>query len=61
MRLRRKPWARPELESCPFYIDSPEKLRDHGGILLQTKRPSIWNLDAEREFLSLILPFVTPV
>lgn len=25
MRLRRKPWARPELESCDFYIVHPEE------------------------------------
>lgn len=23
MRMRRKPWARPELEKCPFFIDKP--------------------------------------
>ncbi len=26
MRIRRKPWARPELESCDFYIKSPDEL-----------------------------------
>ena len=25
MRIRKKKWARPELEACPFYIDEPEK------------------------------------
>lgn len=25
MRIRRKPWARPELEACPFCIDNPEE------------------------------------
>ena len=24
MRIRFKPWARPELEACKFYIDNPE-------------------------------------
>lgn len=23
MRIRRKPWARPELEACPFFVDVP--------------------------------------
>lgn len=23
MRIRRKPWARPELEACPFFVDAP--------------------------------------
>lgn len=27
MRLRRKPWARPELDACPFVIDRPQALR----------------------------------
>lgn len=26
MRLRRKPWARPELAACPFFVDHPEEL-----------------------------------
>ncbi len=27
MRLRRKPWARPELADCPFFVDEPQTLR----------------------------------
>ena len=27
MRMRRKPWARPELAACPFFIDQPAQLR----------------------------------
>lgn len=27
MRIRHKPWARPELESCSFYVASPSELR----------------------------------
>lgn len=27
MRIRRKPWARPELLACPFCVDAPEELR----------------------------------
>ncbi len=27
MRLRRKPWARPELAACPFYIDKPPDMK----------------------------------
>ena len=27
MRIRFKPWARPELEACKFYIDNPENLK----------------------------------
>lgn len=29
MRIRRKPWARPELAACPFVIDAPEQWRGH--------------------------------
>lgn len=29
MRMRRKPWARPELAACPFYISNPT---EHKGI-----------------------------
>ncbi len=28
MRIRFKPWARPELEASKFYRDNPEKLKD---------------------------------
>ncbi len=28
MRLRRKPWARPELEACPFYFSDARSLRN---------------------------------
>ena len=28
MRIRRKPWARPELAACPFFVDTPPELRD---------------------------------
>ena len=27
MRIRFKPWARPELEACKFYIDNPENIK----------------------------------
>ncbi|MCI8497365.1 MAG: tRNA (guanosine(46)-N7)-methyltransferase TrmB [Clostridiales bacterium] len=27
MRIRRKPWARPELAACPFFIDEPQAMR----------------------------------
>ncbi len=27
MRLRRKPWARPELAACDFFIDDPPKIK----------------------------------
>ncbi len=27
MRIRRKPWARPELAACPFFINQPDEMR----------------------------------
>lgn len=27
MRIRRKKWARPELEACPYYIDNAEEMK----------------------------------
>ena len=27
MRIRYKPWARPELEASSFYIDNPQKMK----------------------------------
>ena len=27
MRMRRKPWARPELESCQFFIQNPSEYK----------------------------------
>lgn len=29
MRIRHKPWAKPELEACPFYITEPKSCRSH--------------------------------
>ncbi|MEG1777574.1 MAG: tRNA (guanosine(46)-N7)-methyltransferase TrmB, partial [Angelakisella sp.] len=29
MRLRRKPWARPELSACDFFVDEPLMLKNH--------------------------------
>lgn len=29
MRIRHKPWAKPELEACPFYIKDPQQQKGH--------------------------------
>lgn len=39
MRLRRKPWARPELAACPFFIDRPEELRGRWGEIFARRGP----------------------
>ena len=39
MRLRRKPWARPELAACPFFLDHPEEYRDRWASLFPQPGP----------------------
>ena len=29
MRIRRKPWARPELEACKYFIDNPKEMKNN--------------------------------
>lgn len=29
MRIRRKPWARPELEECKYFIDNPKEMKNN--------------------------------
>ena len=39
MRIRKKPWARPELAACPYYIAEPETLRGKWQGQFGAKRP----------------------
>ena len=39
MRIRRKPWARPELAACPFFIDEPALLRGNWASAFSQPRP----------------------
>lgn len=39
MRLRRKPWARPELEACPFYVQRPAERRGHWHEAFSVRQP----------------------
>ena len=39
MRIRRKPWARPELAACPFCIDEPEKQLGHWHQMFEREQP----------------------
>ena len=39
MRIRFKPWARPELEASKFYIDNPQDYKDKWQILYKNKSP----------------------
>ena len=39
MRIRKKDWARPELEACPYFIAQPEQQRGRWTELFGEKRP----------------------
>ncbi len=39
MRIRCKPWARPELEACPFFINEPIKNRGHWNAVFGNDKP----------------------
>lgn len=39
MRIRRKPWARPELAACPFHIDQPNKYLGRWNEAFPKKQP----------------------
>lgn len=39
MRIRKRAWARPELENCPFYMDHPEENKGKWAILFKKKQP----------------------
>ena len=39
MRIRRKPWARPELAACPFNIDNPNEHIGHWADVFPKKQP----------------------
>ena len=38
MRIRFKPWARPELEASKFYIDNPEDYKGKWNTLFKEKK-----------------------
>ena len=39
MRIRFKPWARPELEASKFYIDNPQDYKGRWKTLYNNKAP----------------------
>jgi tRNA (guanine-N7-)-methyltransferase len=49
MRIRHKPWAKPELEACPFYIAEPQEQKGKWYTLFEdSSKPLYVNLAAER-------------
>ena len=39
MRIRRKPWARPELAACSFFIDQPFEHKNNWNALFAKRQP----------------------
>ena len=39
MRIRKKKWAQPELDACPYYVPQPEKLRGRWQTFFQNDNP----------------------
>ena len=39
MRMRRKPWARPELAACDFFVDSPKLNRGKWAECFKKQQP----------------------
>ncbi len=39
MRIRTKPWARPELAACPYFVAEPEKMRGKWQEIYTKKQP----------------------
>lgn len=37
MRLRKKPWARPELEACNFFVQTQKNIKENGVVHLKMK------------------------
>ncbi len=39
MRIRKKPWARPELDSCPFFLQNPTENRGKWNSFFKNNAP----------------------
>jgi len=58
MRLRKKPWARPALEACSFFVINPTEYKGNGAKYSAIPTRYGWNLGAVKEasYQSLLLP-----
>lgn len=57
MRLRRKPWARPELKACPFFVDEPLALKGSWNNAFGTPAPLYLELGCGKGgFLAQLAP-----
>ena len=39
MRMRKKAWARPELDACPYFIKNPQELKGNWSNWFPKKQP----------------------
>ena len=51
MRMRRKPWARPELEGCNFFIQKPSEYKGRWKEFFKNDNPIYMELGCEKEHL----------
>lgn len=57
MRIRHKPWAKPELEACPFYVSNPAEQKGRWNKLFADNKPLYVELGCGKGgFISQIAP-----
>jgi len=57
MRIRHKPWAKPELEACPFYVKNPQEQKGRWNKLFNNENPLYLELGCGKGgFISQIAP-----
>lgn len=57
MRIRRKPWAEPELKACPFCIDNPDDFKGKWNTMFNNDNPIYVELGCGKGgFISQIAP-----
>lgn len=60
MRMRRKPWARPELAECEFFIDEPITLKDKWNSSFEKEQPTHLELGCGKGTFMAELAFRNP-
>ncbi len=60
MRMRRKPWARPELAACDFFIDEPETLKGKWNENFAKKQPTHLELGCGKGLFTAQIAFRNP-
>ena len=50
MRMRKKPWARPELEACKFFIQNPSEYKGRWKEFFGNDKPIYMELGCAKEY-----------